>query len=76
MLQRLLRGPAAPLLGATWTGTTALVMLPNVSIDGRETCWTPFPKEILPNTAGAKTQSGPDSRRAVWVLLAGERLVL
>lgn len=33
-------------------------------------------KRILPNTAGAKTQSGPDSRRAVWVLLAGERLVL
>lgn len=33
-------------------------------------------KRILPNTAGAKTQSGPDSRRAGRVLLAGERLVL
>lgn len=33
-------------------------------------------KRILPNAAGAKTQSGCEWQRAVWVLLAGERLVL
>lgn len=45
MLQKLLRGPCGPLLGATWTETTPLVMLPNISIDGQDTCWTVFPKE-------------------------------
>lgn len=44
MLQRLLRGPFGPLLGPTWTGTTSLVMLSNVSIDGQETCWAAFPR--------------------------------
>lgn len=33
-------------------------------------------KRILPNAAGAKTQCGLESRWAVWVLLAAERLVL
>lgn len=59
MLQRLLRGPAAPLLGATWTGTTPLVMLPNDSIDGRETCWTPFPKEDPPKHSRSQDSIRP-----------------
>lgn len=70
----------APLLGQPWTGTTALVTLPNVSIDGPEICWTAFQEE-----AGAKTPSGTwsraerrrtERRRAERVLLAAERLVL
>lgn len=48
MIQRLLRGPCGPLLGTTWTGTMPLVTLPNVSIDGREMCWTAFQKEDPP----------------------------
>lgn len=51
--RRLLRGLRGPLLGGTWTRTVPLVTLPNVSIDGRETCWI-----AVPNKAGAKTKSG------------------
>lgn len=38
MLQKLLRGPRGPLLGQIF-GTLPLVTLPNVPMDGLETCW-------------------------------------
>ncbi len=75
MLQRFLRGLRGPPPGATWTWTMPLVMLPNVSIDEQKHVGCRSQKRILPNTHAAKTQSGLDSRRALWVLLAGERFM-
>lgn len=69
--RRLLRGLWGPLLGGTWTRTVPLVTLPNVSIDGRETCWI-----AVPNKAGAKTKSGLAGWGWGELLLAGERLAL
>lgn len=61
----------APLLGGTWNRTAPLVTVPNVSIDGRETCWI-----AVPNKAGAKTQSGLAGWRVGELLLAGELFAL
>lgn len=78
--EMLLRAPVAPLLGQTWTGTSPLVMLPNVSIDGRETCWTPFPKEDRPKCSRSqdsiRIQDGGGDEHSAGVLLAGEHLML
>lgn len=64
-------GPPGSLLGGTWTRTVPLVTLPNVSIDGRETCWI-----AVPNKAGAKTKSGLAGWGWGELLLAGELLAL
>lgn len=64
-------GPPGSLLGGTWTRTVPLVTLPNVSIDGRETCWI-----AVPNKAGAKTKSGLADWGWGELLLAGELLAL
>lgn len=57
--------PSGPLLGETWIGTMPLVTLPNVSLDGQETCWAPFLKEDPPKYS--------QSQNSIRLGVVGER---
>lgn len=65
--------PCRERLGPGWRLWSRFQMFP---LMGKKHVGRRSQKRILPNAAGAKTQSGSDSRRAVRALLAGERLVL